>query len=326
MIRLRAASPSSLAAFVLTAALLPAQVVVTVTTLQPLEVDARIQGDTTQIASIPAGIDVTSAPPLVATSTWAGHTGFTAWSTGVTTTSLGTTVEIGVESRFITWPTNLGFDAHASGSHVIAFTSPIAVAGALVIEPFLHTTSGYGGFSVNTMTCDVGNDGSVDVSLTTPSWMNLGHDCVLQSGQPLVVRVDHHHEFSADTIGEWTARMRVRFIPHADALGTYGAGCSATLVRHLFDGGTELMIGMSSPQSDLHLLAFGLAPAVTPLAQSTCPLLTSTDVVLGPFVPNWLHLPHAILPPGLTVHLQLYGLHTPTGNLHGTRGITMTGQ
>lgn len=308
-------------------AALPAQVAVSVTTLQPVSVDAWIAGAAPQSATIPAGTDVTNAPPLVATSTFVpGQSGSTTWSTGVTTTSLGTTCEIAVAGRFSTWPATLAFESIVSGDHVIAFTSPFAVAGALVVEPALDTTSGYGGLSLNTMTCDIGNDGTVDVTLATPSWANPGVDCTLLPSQPMLVRVTHEHAFAGVTIGEYAARMRVRFIPHADAIDTYGPGCSATLARRLFGGGTELMIGLSNPASDAHLLAVGVNQALAPLPQSSCPLLHTCDLVLGPFAPNWLQLPHGLLPPGFTLYLQLFGLRTATGSLHGSNGIALTGQ
>jgi len=308
-------------------ATLPAQVSVAVRTLQPLTLQAQIAGAAPDALSVPAGTDLATTPPLTATSQLTpSQTASTSLHVVQSVTATSTTCDLRVSAQCYSGSQNIGFVTQASGAFLLEFQSTVPVSGAIVVEPTRVDSAGFTVAYVNTMSCDLGNDGVTDVTLTTPSWANAGRNCTLLPGQPVVVKVQLQTLLDGATIGEQLASMQVRFVANADALATYGTGCSATLARHLFDGGSELMIGVASPAADFHLLAIGLSPAVIPVSGSSCPLLSTCDVVLGPFPQNWVRLPHRVLPAGLPLYLQIFGVHAATGTLHGTNGITMTGQ
>lgn len=312
------------------AAVLPAQVSVQVVLAQPLQLQAQVAGGPLNTLTLPTGTNVTDVGSVAVSSTLGGFGGSTGITVAPSTGSLGTTCVFAAGGSFDIFqlsPT-VTFSSQQSGAELVTFASPALVGGAIVVEGSF-IPSGGPSIGTGTISCDFGNDGSVELVQGTGDPVHHSQPCAIGPGQDLVLRLAHQGSLAGAMIGEYSLQLTMRFVPHADGLAAYGppTGCRPVQLSHLLTGHAQLGVASSVPPVDLYVLAVGQSQVAVPMPiPSPCPLLASAELILGPFAANVVYLPPAALAPGTHVYLQFVGLHLATFTADASLGIHVYGQ
>lgn len=306
-----------------------AQATVQVFAYQPLQLQGQISGGAVQTMTVAAGTDLTNSGAIQLNVTHAGLHGSTAVTVTPSQGPFGTTCEIQGSASFGLFPGANTFQSQESGEELVIFSSPTPVAGVLVAEAQFTPSTGPA-MGTGTLSADFGFDGSVDLVAGFAGVARYARPCVLGPVQIFTVHVAHQGTLTGQQVGEYSTRVTLRFVPHADGFDFYGptVGCRPAAVIYSLTGNSLLVCGLSSPPVDLHVLAIGTQPVSVAMPfPSPCPLLTSADLLIaGPFTNNSLALPFHAIPTGASVHMQFVGLRLATLTAEASRGIHGFGQ
>lgn len=317
----------TLAATALLVAAARGQVSAQAVLVAPLQLQAQVTGGPLNTLTLPIGTNVTNSGTLVVSSTVSGHGGATAVSVASSTGPLGTTCVLSTGASFSTFALGtVPFSAQQSGAELLTFSSPTPIGGALIAEG-LFIPSGGPAQGFGTITCDFGNDGSVELTQSPGNPVRHSQTCTVGPGQDVVVRVTHQGSLSGIVIGDYTLQLTVRFVPHADGLAEYGpsSGCRPVLLSHFLTGNS--MVAVGGPAPDAWVLAVGNSQVSTVLPiPSACPQLSSAELILGPLPSNVVQLPFAAVQLGAHAYLQFVGLHFATLTADASLGIDAFGQ
>lgn len=299
------------------------QVSVQVVTHQPLHLQAQVVGGPLQTLTVPAGTNITNSGVLQAQSVFTGGGGLTALTITPTTSASGTTCELVASAFFSTIPTMVAFSSHESGQELVTFSSPVPIGGVLVAEAEFDPSSGPAVGNA-TLAADFAFDGSVELTAGFGGPARYGRPWVLGPGQDFTVHVAHQGALAGPQVGEYSTRITLRFVPHANGYDLYGPAiaCKPTAFFYFLNGTAILAVGLSSPPVDAYVLAVGHNQVSLPMPfPSSCPLLSSADLVFGPLAGNTQVLPPASIPAGADVYLQFVGLRFATLTADASLGI-----
>lgn len=307
-----------------------AQVSVQVIVAQPVQLQASITGGTPSLVTVPIGTDITNGPPILAQSLAASGGGSTSLTVTAGASAFGTTCEL-VQTGFYATYSGQTFTSQQTGEEFVTFRSLAPVGGVLVAQA--HSMQIPGSANAN-VAADFGADGSFELASSLLTTTHHSEPCVLAPGQDFVVRIAHQGSlgsFPGSPVGNYSRRITLRFVPHADGYDVYGptTGCLQPVVVHSLDGTARLTSAQTTPV-DCHVLVAGqsqVAVALPLSLTSTCPLLSSADLVLvGPLLTPSLEIAAGSIPVGASAYLQFVGLHFATWTAVASRGIRGFGQ
>ncbi len=321
--------PPRLVAFGLFAVASTAQVSVRVVIAQTLSLQAQVTGAAQQTLTVPVGTDVTNAGSIGVSSVLpnglGGGTQLTVTPSG---SPYGTTCELQPFAGYYTGAMGaVPFSSQESGAELVEFSSATPISGVLVAEAQFVPSAGYG-FGTGTISCDFGDDGSVELNDVSPPWHSYSQPCTLLPGQVFVVRVQHQGALIGTNIGDYSTRATMRFVPHADGLIAYGpANCAPTLIRQFMNGTSFLQIGFTAPAPDFFVFLVGQAQLQLPMAiPCSCPQLSSAELIFGPYAQGYFSFQAAVLPPSSHLFVQIVGLNVAAGTAIASLGIHAFGQ
>jgi hypothetical protein len=281
-----------------------AQVGIDVTAAAPLALQAENAGATLQTLLVPAGTNLTNVGAVgvgVESRPAGGLGGETSIRVTPSSSVHGTTCEIVASARYFTGLTiqSPWFGSQESGAERIELSSPTPIGGVVVAKAQFTPSAGYG-VGTASMACDFGDDGSVELTHQQPAWHAHSAPVVIAPGRPFVLRMTHQGALAGTQIGDYSMRLTVRVVEHADGLAEYGPSqCAPTLLLTSMTGTSLVATSATSPAPDLYLVGLGFtAVQVTFPLPTPCPLLTSAEVIAGPFAAGRLTFAKSLLPRG----------------------------